>query len=98
MIGLFVKLTIADGKQDDLEAAFRQGQSAVKAEEPGCLQYNLCRDPDDACVYYVMETYADEQALSVHGKGDGVKAAMQAMGPCLAGAPDIKKVNVVSTL
>ncbi len=98
MIGLFVTLPIQDGKQDEFEGIFKKAQAAVKADEPNCLQYNLCRDPENATLYHVMETYADEEALAVHGKTDGVREAMQAMGGCLAGAPDIKKVNVVSTL
>ena len=63
-------------------------QEAVKADEPGCLLYSLCRDRDDATTYRVMEQYSDD-AVKVHGKSDGFKAAAAGLAGVLSGAPEV---------
>ena len=55
----------------------RAGESAAVAEllrrmtplsraEPGCLQYDGHRDPDDPDRFFLYERYADEAALEAH--------------------------------
>ena len=39
---------------------------AVRAEEKGCLRYDLCRSVESPGTYVVVETYADQDALKVH--------------------------------
>ena len=34
--------------------------------EPGCLQYDAHRDPDDPDRFFLFERYADEAALEAH--------------------------------
>ncbi len=87
-ISLIAKLTAADGKAEELEAALH-GMINAAEEEADLEVYSVHRDSADASVFYFFELYADQGALDVHGKGDGMKAAMGALGGLLGGRPEI---------
>jgi len=95
-VGMIATLRVNDGKQADFEAAFAKMQDAVKADEPGCLLYTLCRDREDDTTYRVMEQYADDDAVKAHGKSDGFKAAAAGLAGVLSGAPEIIFVEIIS--
>ena len=97
-VGSVATLKIQDGKQAAFEEAFAACQTAVKATEPGCHLYSLCRDKSDNTTYVVMEIYADEEARKTHGSSDEVRAAMGALGGMLAGAPTLSEVEIVSSI
>ena len=52
MIGVTAKLNVKEGMEAEFEAVFMDLQDAVRANEPGCLMYQLCRDDDGD--YYPM--------------------------------------------
>lgn len=95
MIGVVADLKVQDGKQDEFETVFKDLMAKVKANEPGCLTYQLYKSQKDPTSYTVMEQYASQDALDAHGKTDYFLAAMPAIGGCLGGAPDIKTYNIV---
>ncbi len=95
-VGIIATLRVVDGKQDEFETGFAKMQEVVKADEPGCELYRLCRDKEDKTVYRVMEIYADEDARKAHGRSDGFRAAAGAFGGSMAGAPEIIEVDIVS--
>ncbi|MFZ4122436.1 MAG: putative quinol monooxygenase [Caulobacterales bacterium] len=95
MIGLIATLPVKPGMGADLEAAFAGLAAAVRSEEPGCSLYTLVKTQDPELTYVVMELYASDEALAAHGKGEQFRAAAQAMGPCLAGRPIVKRYEVV---
>lgn len=93
-ISLIAKLTAADGKADELRAAL--ANMIVAAEEEAGLEiYSAHVDSSDANVFYFFELYADQAALDVHGKGDGMKAAMGALGGLLGGRPEVTMMSPV---
>ncbi|MGI9599271.1 MAG: putative quinol monooxygenase [Acidimicrobiales bacterium] len=94
-ISLIAKLTAADGKADELLAAL-QAMITAADEEPGLEIYSVHRDSADTNVFYFFELYADQGALDVHGKGDGMKAAMGALGGLLAGRPEVSMLSPVA--
>lgn len=94
-ISLIAKLTAADGKADELEAALR-GVIAAADEEAGLEVYSAHAAHDDPGVYYFFELYQDQGAVDVHGKGDGMRAAMGAFGGLLAGRPEITRMTPVA--
>jgi L-cysteine desulfidase len=71
MIGVVATLKIQDGKQAEFEAVFTDLQKQVKANEAGCIAYQLTKSRTDATVYKVLELYADEDALIAAGFKDG---------------------------
>jgi quinol monooxygenase YgiN len=94
-IGLLATIKVQPGKGDEFEAAFGELQKAVKANEKGCLQYDLFRSKEEN-TYYVYEQYADEAAVAAHRGAEHAKAPGAKVGPCLAGRPDVKVLEKVS--
>lgn len=95
MIGVIATLEVQDGKQGDFEAVFKDLMAKVKANEAGCLTYQLYKDKKSATTYTVMEQYASQADLDAHGQTEYFKAAGPQLGPCLAGAPSIQYLDIV---
>ncbi|MEO0881910.1 MAG: putative quinol monooxygenase [Pseudomonadota bacterium] len=95
MIGVVATLKVQDGKEGDFESTFKDLMAKVKANEPGCLTYQLYKSKKAANTYIVMEQYASQEALDTHGKTEYFQAAMPSIGACLAGAPDIQYYDIV---
>ncbi len=91
-ITLIAKLTAAEGKSEELEAALASLIEAA-SEEPGLEIYSAHADRSEPGVYYFFEMYADGDALKVHGKGEAMKAAMGAMGSLLGGRPEVTMLD-----
>ncbi|MEM7324624.1 MAG: putative quinol monooxygenase [Actinomycetota bacterium] len=94
-ISLLAKLTAADGKVDELNAALATLASAGD-EESGLEIYSFHRSNDDENVIYAFELYTDQAALDVHGKGETMRAAMGAMGSLLAARPEVTLMSPVA--
>ena len=95
MIGVVAVLEVQVDKTADFEKVFLDLAAKVKANEPGCLVYQLTRSKTEAGVYKVLELYASEDALKAHGSSDYFKAAGAAMGPFMAGRPEIEYLDAV---
>lgn len=95
MIGVVAKLSVQDGKQADFEAVAKDLMAKVKANEPGCLTYQLYKAKGSDTDYIFMEQYASQEALEAHGKTEYFQAAMPGLGACLAGRPDIEYYEIV---
>lgn len=93
MIGVIAKLNVKEGKEADFEAVFTDLMAAVKANEPGCILYQLCKD--DEGNYIVMEMYESEEALAAHGQSDHFKAAGAGFKGIMGGPPDIQRLKAV---
>lgn len=95
MIGVVATLKVQDGKGPEFEAVFKELTAQVRANEPGCIAYQLTRSRTEPNTYKVLELYKDEAALAQHGQSDYFKAAGPKMGPCLAGRPEIERLDGV---
>ena len=95
MIGVVATLKVQDGKGQEFEAVFRDLMAQVKANEPGCLSYQLTRSRTDPNTYKVLELYRDEESLKHHGGTDYFKAAGAKMMGCLGGRPEIEYLDGV---
>lgn len=95
MIGVVATLRVREGKEAEFEAVFADLTAKVKANEPGCLLYQLTRSRDEAGAYKVMEMYASPEALKHHGGTDYFRAAGPALGACLAAPPQIEYLDAV---
>jgi len=91
-IGLFAKLKIQEGKNEEFEAAFSEIQAKVIAEEPGCNFY-ACHRTDDPTVYVVMEQYADQAALDAHSAH--LREIGGALGGVMGGRPEIQQFESI---
>ncbi|WP_018147903.1 putative quinol monooxygenase [Henriciella marina] len=95
MIGIVAKLQIAEGKTDEFEQVGKDLMAKVKANEPGCLTYQLYRSQSDPQTYIFMEQYSDDEALKAHGQTEYFKAAGPKMAGCLGGKPEIERYDIV---
>ena len=95
MIGVVAVLKVQVDKTADFEKVFLDLAAKVKANEPGCLTYQLTKSRTEAGVYKVLELYASEDALKAHGGTDYFKSAGAAMGPFMAGRPEIEYLDAV---
>jgi (4S)-4-hydroxy-5-phosphonooxypentane-2,3-dione isomerase len=57
-------------------AAIHDNARASLATEPGCRQFDVCRDPAEPTLFYLYEVYDDEAAFQAHLK-TGHFAAME---------------------
>ncbi len=54
-----------DGESDAVAELLRQLMPLSRAE-PGCLQYDAHRDPDEPNSFFLFERYLDQEALEAH--------------------------------
>ena len=96
MIGVVATLKVQVDKAAEFEAVFTDLAAQVKANEAGCLMYQLTKSRTEAGVYKVLELYADQAALEAHGKTDYFRAAGAKMGGVMADRPSIEYLDAVS--
>jgi quinol monooxygenase YgiN len=90
---LFVTIKAKAGKEKELEAAFAPCIAATK-KEPGCLAYELNRDPDDPITYVMFEKFKNLAALEDHLKQGHTTKLFQAIGPLTDGEVKAKVYTV----
>ena len=94
MIAMLATLKVKEGHEADFEAAAGKLADAVRANEPGNHLYQLCKG-DAPQTYYFIERYENEEALAAHGGSAHMKEHGGAMGPHMAGRPEILKLEEV---
>lgn len=66
MQALVVEFIIEPAFVDAFERAIVENARASRESEPGCRQFDVCRDPADAAKFLLYELYDDEAALHAH--------------------------------
>ena len=94
-IGVIAAIRIQDGKAAEFEAFFGELAKQVRANEPGNLAYQLTKSRTEPNLYKVLELYADQDALTLHGGTEYFKAAGPKFGAVLAGRPEIEYLDGV---
>ena len=95
MIGVVATLKIKEGAEATFEAGFKDLAAKVKANEPGCIAYQLTKSRTEPLTYKVLELYANQDALTHHGGTEYFKAAGAMFGAALAGRPDVEYLDAV---
>jgi quinol monooxygenase YgiN len=64
----YVVLAELRGKPERIEEfeAFMERHAAASRAEPGCLVFDVCRDPADPQAFVLYEVYSDEAAYQAH--------------------------------
>jgi quinol monooxygenase YgiN len=65
-----VKFKARPGKNAEMEAAFKQMQASVRANEPGNVQYDFFVMANDPQTYVIIERYKDQDAMRAHGASE----------------------------
>jgi quinol monooxygenase YgiN len=63
---LIVEFRIKPEFIDDFAAAIKTNALASLTDEPGCLFFDVCRDPADRSLFFLYELYEDEAAIQAH--------------------------------
>jgi (4S)-4-hydroxy-5-phosphonooxypentane-2,3-dione isomerase len=66
VLALVVEFRIKPAHIDAFDVAIRANAQASMDTEPGCRQFDVCRDPDDAALFFLYELYDDEGAIQAH--------------------------------
>jgi len=95
MIGVVATIRVKPGAGPEFEQAFAPLAAAVRANEPGNKAYQLTRSRTEADTYKVLEIYDSEDALAAHRATDHFKTLGAALGPHMAGRPDVELLDAV---
>ena len=68
MLALVVEFRIRPESIDDFAVAIDENAKLSRDAEPGCRQFDVCRDPADASLFFLYELYDDEAAIQAHLK------------------------------
>ena len=66
MLALVVEFRIAREHVDAFDAEIDANARASRETEPGCRQFDVCRDPADPTLFFLYELYDDEAAIEAH--------------------------------
>jgi (4S)-4-hydroxy-5-phosphonooxypentane-2,3-dione isomerase len=66
MQALIVEFLIKPGFVDAFAAAIADNARASRETEPGCRQFDVCRDPADERLFFLYELYDDQAAIQAH--------------------------------
>ncbi len=63
---LVVEFRILPAHREAFADAIQANAIASREREPGCLQFDVCRDPADPGLFFLYELYRDEAAIQAH--------------------------------
>jgi (4S)-4-hydroxy-5-phosphonooxypentane-2,3-dione isomerase len=66
MLALIVEFRIKPAHIDAFEHSIVENARASRETEPGCRQFDVCRDPADPSVFFLYELYDDDAAIQAH--------------------------------
>ena len=66
MQALVVEFRIKPAHVAAFDAAITDSARASRDTEPGCKQFDVCRDPNDAQLFFLYELYDDDAAIDAH--------------------------------
>ena len=93
MILNVVKQPVRAKYADEFASLVADFVNASRAE-PGCLSFEWTRSTTDPNLFFLVETFVDDDAGKAHVESDHFKAAMADMPRWLAAAPEIIHVEV----
>jgi quinol monooxygenase YgiN len=81
---LAARLTAAEGNEEKVAELLTE-LAAASRQEPGCLHYVPCRDPENPRAFLIFEVYQDGDAFDAHGATEHFQSlAVGQMFPLLA--------------
>lgn len=78
------------GKEEEMAAALVKNAAATRQLESACKSYSVLRGTGDRTAFATVERWSSKEDLDEHMKSAHVQELFGALGPCLAGAPEIE--------
>jgi (4S)-4-hydroxy-5-phosphonooxypentane-2,3-dione isomerase len=66
MLTIVVEFRILPAYIEAFERAIVANATASRETEPGCRQFDVCRDPGDPQLFFLYELYDDTSAFDAH--------------------------------
>ena len=66
MLVIVVEFRIKPAFVDAFGGAIVDNARASRSAEPGCRQFDVCRDPHDPQLFFLYELYDDDAAFEAH--------------------------------
>jgi quinol monooxygenase YgiN len=82
---LIVEFRIHPPHVEAFARAIADNARASRETEPGCRQFDVCRDPDDPTLFFLYELYDDEAAVAAHLRAPHFRAMDAQTAPWIAG-------------
>lgn len=96
MIVVAGHLSIDPAQRESALETIASGVANTQAEE-GNLEYRFSPDLQDPDRFNIIELWENEDAMNAHLATPEFAAFMEAIGPCIAGAPSIIRYDVASS-
>lgn len=93
-MAVLATLMIKDGSAEAFESSMRDVREKVRANEPGCLRYDIARGPNPGG-YRVFELYESPAAFEQHNSQPYVIEAAAMLSTALAAPPIIEMHEVL---
>jgi len=94
VLGIVATMQVKEGQEKTFEAAMRELQRQVQANESGCKLYALHRAKAPR-TYVMLERYETKAAFDAHAKTPHFQAAFSKLGALLAAPPRIEVLEEV---
>ena len=94
-ISMMGTLKCQDGKADETEAVLRTMVEAARGE-PGVEVYSYHRGEENTFWFFAL--MADQESMQQHGQSEAMQAAMQSIGPLVAGPPQMSVTTPIAAI
>ncbi len=95
MLGVIARMQVREDKTSEFEAAMKDHMAVVKANEPGCIIYQLYKPKKSTTEYVMMEQYSSSDAFKAHTKTEHAAAIAAKLQPCLSAAPEVQLLDMI---
>ncbi|MBS0426200.1 MAG: antibiotic biosynthesis monooxygenase [Proteobacteria bacterium] len=92
-IALIIRHRTLPGRRDDARRAWEAHMRPAIAANPGHLAYVYCQDDSDSDVLSAFQMYASHEDAQRFLQAPSYLRYLEAVGPCLAGPPDVLTLN-----
>ena len=93
-LGLVIKTRAQEGKREEIAALYRQMMAPRALENDEQQVVVWCGDMHDPDVFYLFEIYASQEAFGANASAPWFAEYMGAVGPLLAGEPEVAMATV----
>jgi quinol monooxygenase YgiN len=84
MRAIVAYLTAKPGKEAEFQEKMTAQAQRCLANEPGCLQFDVARDPNNPARLVMLEVYQDEAAVKAHQESQHFKDFRPVIGELVA--------------
>ena len=93
MFVLVVDLKIKPDQVEGFREMIAEQARRSVADEPGCHQFDVCQEEEDASTFLAYEVYTDAAAFDAHTQTEWYAEFLGQARPMMDGAPKFRRFN-----